>query len=363
MSPIFLSIYMHAYDKTFIIQTGTKYSIFKIMTTFETSPPFLPKYLQEDGISEECKNLISILSKEKGWIGSYIYNYQGVWMIPIVIQGMIACQQQFQARDSDIILVTNPKSGTTWLKSLLFALINRKKYSIFEQNHPLFVKNSHELVPSFEFELGHNPNFSFSTSPRLLSTHLPYTLLPKSVQDSRNKLVYLCRNPRDTFISTLHFANNLRLHHKDTNSIEEMFDFFCKGVVPFGPFWNHILDYWKQSIEKPNKVLFLMYEEVKTQPKLHLKRLAEFLECPFSIEEENHGVVDQILRMCSLENLSNLEVNKNGKSSASEMEYKVFFRKGEVGDWTNYFTTEMTEKLDHIIKQKFEGSGLRFLYI
>ncbi|XP_016548651.2 cytosolic sulfotransferase 9 isoform X1 [Capsicum annuum] len=188
MSPIFLSIYMHAYDKTFIIQTRTKYSILKIMTTFETSP-LLPKYLREDGISEECKNLISILPKEKGWIGSYIYNYQGVWMIPIVIQ------------------------------------------------------------------------------------------------------------------------------------------------------------------------------EVKTQPKLHLKRLAEFLECPFSIEEENHGVVDQIVRMCSFENLSNLEVNKNGKSSASEMEYKVFFRKGEVGDWTNYFTTEMTEKLNHIIEQKFEGSGLRFLYI
>ncbi|XP_047255437.1 uncharacterized protein LOC107848400 isoform X2 [Capsicum annuum] len=165
MSPIFLSIYMHAYDKTFIIQTRTKYSILKIMTTFETSP-LLPKYLREDGISEECKNLISILPKEKGWIGSYIYNYQGVWMIPIVIQ-----------------------------------------------------------------------------------------------------------------------------------------------------------------------------------------------------EEENHGVVDQIVRMCSFENLSNLEVNKNGKSSASEMEYKVFFRKGEVGDWTNYFTTEMTEKLNHIIEQKFEGSGLRFLYI
>ncbi|KAM3269291.1 hypothetical protein P3S67_030173 [Capsicum chacoense] len=91
--------------------------------------------------------------------------------------------------------------------------------------------------------------------------------------------------------------------------------------------------------------------------------MAEFLECPFSLEEENCGVVDEILRMCSFENLSNLEVNKNGKSSSFEVEYKVYFREGKVGDWKNHFTTEMSEKLNHVIEQKFQGSGLRFFYI
>lgn len=334
------------------------------MTTSQTSPTFLPNYLQEDGLSEECKKLLSILPKEKAWIESYIYNYQGVWITPKIIQGMIACQQQFQAQDSDIILVTTPKSGTTWLKSLLFVLVNRMKHPISEQNHPLLVKNPQDLIPFLEIELyvdGHVPNFSSFTSPRLLSTHVPFASLPKSVQDSRTKLVYLCRNPRDTFISLWHFTNNIRLHHKDPNSIEEMLDLFCKGVNTYGPFWNHVLDYWKQSIEKPNKVLFLMYEEMKAQPKLQLKRLAEFLECPFSIEEENSGVVDEILRMCSFENLSNLEVNTKGKVSLG-VENKMFFRRGEVGDWKNYFTIEMSEKLNHVIEQKFQGSGLTFLY-
>ncbi|KAK4715246.1 hypothetical protein R3W88_013584 [Solanum pinnatisectum] len=191
---------------------------------------------------------------------------------------------------------------------------------------------------------------------------MPFASLPKSVQDSETKLVYLCRNPKDTFISMWHFTNNLRLHHNDIHSIEEIFESFCKGVSPYGPFWNHILDYWKQSIENPNKVLFFMYEEIKVQPKLQLKRLAEFLECPFSIKEENCGVMDEILRMCSFENLSNLEVNTNGKLS-SGVENKVFFRKGEVGDWKNYFTIEMSEKLNHIIEQKFQESGIKFSYI
>ncbi|KAF3677592.1 Cytosolic sulfotransferase 12 [Capsicum annuum] len=336
------------------------------MATSQTSPPIPPKYLQEDDLSEECKKFLSTLPKEKAWIGSYMYNYQGFWVADRIIQGVIACQQQFQAHDSDIILVTNPKSGTTWLKSLLFALVNRKKHSIFEQNHPLLVKNSHDLVPFLEHRIygdDHDRNYSSFTLPRLFSTHLPFTSLPKSVQDTSTKIVYLCRNPRDSFISLWHFTNSLRLHYKDTNSIEEMFDLFCRGMSPYGPFWNHVLDYWKQSIEKPNKVHFFMYEEIKAQPKLQLKRLAEFLECPFSLEEENCGVVDEILRMCSFENLSNLEVNKNGKSSLSEAEYKLFFRKGKVGDWKNHFTKEMSEKLNHVIEQQFQGSGLRFSYI
>ncbi|KAM3269280.1 cytosolic sulfotransferase 12-like [Capsicum chacoense] len=332
------------------------------MTTSQTSPF---RIFQEDDVSEECKKLVSILPKEKGWIGSYTYNYQGFWTTPKVIEGVIACQQRFHAQDSDIILVTNPKAGTTWLKSLLFVLVNRKEHPIFNQNHPLFVKTPHDLIPFLELDLYHDGevfDFSSFTSPRLLSTHLPFASLPKSVQDSRTKLVYLCRNPKDTFISMWHFANRLRLHQKDTISIEEMFDFFCKGVNPYGPFWNHVLDYWKQSIEKPNKVLFLMYEEIKAQPTLQLKRLAEFVECPFSVEEEKSGMLDEILRMCSFENLSNLKVNTNGKSSLSGAPNRMFFRKGEVGDWKNYFTIKMNEKLNHVIEQKFQGSGLKFVY-
>ncbi|KAG5613888.1 hypothetical protein H5410_013712, partial [Solanum commersonii] len=214
------------------------------MTTSQTSPP---KYLQEDSLSKEYKKLLSTLPKEKGWIGSHIYKYQGFWTSPRLIQGVIACQQQFQAQDTDIILVTTPKSGTTWLKSLLFALVNRTKHSVFEQNHPLLVKNPHVLVPFLEHTLyvdGQVPDFSSFTSPRLLATH-----------------------------------------------------------------------------------------------------------------EENCGVVDEILKMCSFENLSNLKVNTNEKLPTGEGN-KTFFRKEEIGDWKNYFTVEMSENLNRITEQKFHGFGL-----
>ncbi|KAK4727093.1 hypothetical protein R3W88_032010 [Solanum pinnatisectum] len=267
-----------------------------------TSPP---KYLQEDNLSEECKKLLSILPKEKGWVGSYVCNYQGCWTPPKFLQGVIFFQQQFQAQDSDIY--------------------HSLRHPIFEPNHPLLVQNSHVLVPFLEHTLyidGRVPNFLTFTSPRLLATHVPFASLPKSVQDSKTKLVYLCRNPRDTFISMWHFANNLIVHHKDTNSIEEMFYLFCEGAILYGPILGMSL--------------------------FHRGR--------------NSGVVDEILQMCSIENLSNLMVNTNGKFSTGE-EYKLFFRRGEIGDWKNYFTKEMSDKLNHIIEEKFQGSGLKFSYV
>jgi hypothetical protein len=69
--------------------------------------------------------------------------------------------------------------------------------------------------------------------------------------------------------------------------------------------------------------------------------------------------VNDISRLRSFDNLSNLEVNKSGKFS-SGMEKNAFVRRGEVGDWMNYLTAEMIEKLDRITKEKFRRTGLRF---
>ena len=44
-------------------------------------------------------------------------------------------------------------------------------------------------------------------------------------------------------------------------SLDETFEMYCKGVIEFGPFWDHMLGYWKESIERPHKVLFLNYVE------------------------------------------------------------------------------------------------------
>nr|GMC87654.1 cytosolic sulfotransferase 12-like [Ipomoea batatas]GMC89963.1 cytosolic sulfotransferase 12-like [Ipomoea batatas]GME00683.1 cytosolic sulfotransferase 12-like [Ipomoea batatas] len=140
----------------------------------------------------------------------------------------------------------------------------------------------------------------------------------------------------------------------------EAFDKYCRGASHNGPFWDHMLGYWKESLENPSQVLFLKYEEIKEEPDVQLRRIAAFLGCPFSEEEEKSGVIGGISRLCSFESLSNLEVNKTGKCSAFGNSNNVFFRKGKVGDWRNHLTDEMATRLDQIVEEKFKGTRLKF---
>lgn len=120
-----------------------------------------------------------------------------------------------------------------------------------------------------------------------------------------------------------------------------------------------MLGYWKESMARPDKVLFLKYEDLKEDVDFHVRRVAEFLDCGFTQEEVSSGVIENIIKLCSFEKMKALEVNKSG-TVGRNVENKYFFRKGQVGDWVNYLSTSMVEKLSKIIEEKLSGEGLSF---
>ncbi|KAH1063164.1 hypothetical protein J1N35_028151 [Gossypium stocksii] len=314
-----------------------------------------------DELQKSFKEMISTLPKGKSWgfPGDH-YQYQGFWFVPPFLQGALLAQQQFQALPTDIILCSSLRTGTAWLKSLTFATITRTLYD--DSTTPLLSKMPHDVVPLMEFD-----HAQFSTNRHrgipLLATHLPYSFLPRSIIDSGCKLIYICRDPKDTFVSLYHF---IARHNKSQNTqpiqLDEALELFHEGVCSFGPYWDHVLGYWKASLERPDKLMFLKYEDLVEDTVLHIKKIAEFMGYPFSSEEQQQNVPENIVKMCSFDNLSGLEVNKTGKHRQGQgnlgMENNIFFRKGKVGDWKNYLTTEMAQRLDQRTMQKLSGSGL-----
>ncbi|KAG4960011.1 hypothetical protein GLYMA_13G191400v4 [Glycine max] len=322
--------------------------------------------IEEDKLSQECKELILSLPRERGWRTRYIYLFQGFWCQPLEIQAIITFQKHFQAKDSDVIVATIPKSGTTWLKALTFAIVNRHTHSITTSmsSHPLLTSNPHELVPFIEYTVygnapSHVPNLSNMTEPRLFGTHIPFHALAKSIKESNSRIIYICRNPLDTFVSTWIFLNKIKPEHLPEFELGEAFEKYCKGIIGFGPTWDQMLGYWKESIARPSKVLFLKYEDLKKDVNFHVKRIAEFLGWPFTSEEEGDGTIESIIKLCSFEKMKELEANKSG-TFARNFERKYLFRKAEMGDWVNYLSPEMGEKLSQIMEEKLSGSGLSF---
>ncbi|CAK7336463.1 unnamed protein product [Dovyalis caffra] len=310
--------------------------------------------------TDEVAELLPSLPKETSWRSGYMYRYQGFWCPEKQISAVIAFQRHFVAHKTDTILVTLPKTGTTWLKALAFSIMNRAKYAASQ--NPLNSFNPHGLVPFFEYKLYANnqiPDLSVFPSPRIFATHVPYPSLPDSIKNSSCQIVYLCRNPFDTFISLWHFISQARPERFGPLSLEDSFDRFCNGVAGFGPFFDHVLGFWTKSLERPEKVLFLKFEDMKEDINSQLKRLAEFLGCPFSAEEERDGVIEGISKLCSFSNLKDKEANKTGMSIPG-FENNTLFRRGEVGDWVNFLTPDMVDRLNKIMEQQLAGSGLQF---
>ncbi|MCL7041677.1 hypothetical protein MKW94_005832 [Papaver nudicaule] len=322
----------------------------------------------ESKFTQETRDMLSSIPKQKVWwmLSEHIYQYQNFWYRAEEIQGILSMQRNFKALDSDLIVASYPKCGTTWLKALSFAIINRHHFNTAtsKEHHPLLTSNPHLLLPFLDslYSKDQNPDLTcFSVNNRLLSTHFPLEGLLECIKDSKCKLIYICRDPKDAVISFWHFMAKHSPKNFGTSSLEVLFERFCDGVVGYGPFWDHVLGYWKMSLQFPQKVLFLRYEELKNEPNHHLIKLAQFLGYPFSAEEVNEGVVEGLIKLCSFDHLSNLEVNRNGKITIrkGEIECSAFFRRGEVGDHVNYLTPAMVERLDKITQEKFLDYGLQ----
>ncbi|CAN1296891.1 Flavonol sulfotransferase-like [Linum perenne] len=268
---------------------------------------------------EDIKKFISTLpTTPDGNSNTNLYQYQGFWYHSYYLELVISAQTNFNPNPNTTILCSYPKTGTTWLKALSFAISNRTHNHNSPSQSPLLTELPHNCVPFIEL-LDHNQQ---NPQSQLLSTHIPYTSLPPSA--STCKLIYICRDPKDV----------------------DGFEQFCLGFSIAGPYWDHVLGYWKASLEYPDRVLFVKYEELKSETVKWVKKLAEFLGCGFSMEEEEDGSMEKVIEMCGIEKLKGLEVSKDGW-------------KGEVGDWRNCISGEMADRLDRIMEDKLGGFGFK----
>ncbi|EYU24757.1 hypothetical protein MIMGU_mgv1a018977mg, partial [Erythranthe guttata] len=95
------------------------------------------------------------------------------------------------------------KIPSTWFKVLAFSIVNRNIYPNINRN-PLLTCNPHMLVSSRTCLEENNHHFDQPT-PKISGNHLTFEILANIVHESECKIIYLCRNPLDQYISLCHF--------------------------------------------------------------------------------------------------------------------------------------------------------------
>ena len=136
---------------------------------------------------------------------------------------------------------------------------------------------------------------------------------------------------------------------------EAHFELFMKEEQYYGIFYTHYLGWWAHK-DAPN-ILILMYERMKKDPRTAVVAVAEFLGHQLSDE-----VIDVIVHETSFDTMKNNQTaNKQSYDTFTNPDVP-FMNKGMVGYWKNVLTAEQSARIDAIVAEKIDGSGIIFDY-
>ncbi|XP_076879580.1 sulfotransferase family 5A, member 1 [Brachyhypopomus gauderio] len=256
----------------------------------------------------------------------------------------------FKFQDTDTLIVTYPKSGTTWMQEIV-TLVSSSGDPERAQTQPNWAR-----APWLEQY--YCPDvLKASQGRRILTTHLPYQLLAPALTGSKAKVIYVARNPKDVAVSYYHFHKMARFL-PEAGTFSEFLSAFLKGTVHYGSWFDHVKG-WTSNARNIHHFLYITYEEMSLDLRASVERVSGFLQCPL-VEEE----LTSTMKSCSFNSMSeNSMVNYTlVPQEIIDHTKGKFMRKGKIGDWVNTFSEEQRCIFDAVYTSRMADSSLKFVW-
>eukprot|EP00656_Telonema_subtile_P021105 TRINITY_DN22147_c0_g1_i1.p1 TRINITY_DN22147_c0_g1~~TRINITY_DN22147_c0_g1_i1.p1 ORF type:complete len:240 (+),score=72.46 TRINITY_DN22147_c0_g1_i1:297-1016(+) len=180
-------------------------------------------------------------------------------------------------------------------------------------------------------------------SPRLFKTHAPRDLFLAVQQDGelqeQSKVIVVSRNARDACVSAYYHAAN---PHRLGFPFDAWLKTWAGGLFEHGTWFAWISGWKAEHAANPEQVLWVRYEDLKADPELHIRRVAQFI----GVE-----VTDDLMAKVVLgSGFSKMKQQAVGTKNHG------FFRKGTVGDWSGHFQdATLVEEFDQLYKEQMKG--------
>ena len=174
-------------------------------------------------------------------------------------------------RVGDVLVVTSPKCGTTWVQQIVHQLRSRGSMDFEEISIPVpWIEMAHDLGQDLDAEQGF--------TPRAFKTHCWYDHCPKA---KGAKYIVVVRDPHDVALSFFSFFQGWFFQPGEVSLDEFIRGFWLARGVPASPmqnasYFHHLVSWW-QHRTNPD-VLFLFYEDLKSDLPAHVAKIAAFLE-------------------------------------------------------------------------------------
>ena len=193
-------------------------------------------------------------------------------------------------------------------------------------------------------------------SPRTIRSHLCFDVMPPKMLDECKVFVVL-RNPKDTIVSYYHHERLIKFFSY-CGDFASYFDLFMDDLVAWSSYWTYNKEAWKLR-DHPN-VCLLFYEDMKRDLGGCIKKVAKFLQK--EISNDRLKVLEDHLSFKSMKDNTTVNLENLREIGFNDIEDGRMMRKGEVGDWKNYFTDDMNMRIDEAVEKHFKGTGLEFTY-
>ncbi|CAL1538322.1 unnamed protein product [Lymnaea stagnalis] len=224
-------------------------------------------------------------------------------------------------RPDDIFVCGYPKSGCHWTWEIMVMILKGKpEYSKIGKVETMLELASPELPAAVP-------------SPRILNTHVWYEELPDEIKKYNNKIVLTTRNPKDTAVSHYnHHINMPHIYHYD-GKFNDWVLLWIEGLTDYGGFVE-FHQKWDTAIRDDPKppILVVNYEEMRENLEPTVRKLAEFLSVTLTEQQ-----IQEITEAADFNTM---------KEKFKGLPTEVLIRKGQVGDWKNWFTVASSDAID-----------------
>lgn len=251
----------------------------------------------------------------------------------------------FEERDSDIYLVAYPKSGTTWMQVILHNMLTDGDMS-FDHIYDVSPWASNEAF------LNKTPErINGLPEPRIIKSHDRYDFFHK---DIKGRFIFIHRDGRDVAESFYH--HNKNYVDPDLTFDKNFEEHFVKGVGRHKRTWFTYQQEWFENKDQL-PVLYIRYEDLKTDLDSTLQHLADFLGVELTEQK-----IANIKQHASFEYMKQHETKFGVKEPKEQrMVFDNFIRSGQVGEGKNKLN-EHQETMFSIKHKKMVAPYLKKLF-
>jgi hypothetical protein len=226
-----------------------------------------------------------------------------------------------QNRSDDSFIVAHPRSGSTWLRTILA--------NILRPDNPSNPDVFNTLIPGVSIRAALRVNRL--PPPRIVMSHTWY-------RPGLPTVVYLVRDGRDVLVSFYHYTIT-RSGHSDRIDFPEFFNHYCSGQ--YGYIWHHHVTSWltKGREAMGDHCLIIRFEDLREDTVTVVERVVDFLGLSATSKQ-----VEVAVQQASLANLRKIERTRWQKKGLGVPEKATtFYRSGKSGQWKDYFTEDNCE--------------------